>query len=81
LYALTYNPLRKELIFNSKSAAPISLEIINRTTGDRQNKKIEANKNYSISTVLRNGLNSINLIIQQPDSSWRLTYGINFTVD
>lgn len=80
LYGFTYHPLKNELLYNSKSASPVNLEIINRTTGDRQNRNIEANQNYSISTILKMGENSINLVIKQPDSSWKLTYGIIFTV-
>jgi hypothetical protein len=80
LYGFSYNSVRKELTFKSKSASPVNLEIVNKTTGERKNNNIEANQDYFLTSILQNGLNEINLIIKQSDSSWRLTYGIKFTI-
>lgn len=81
IYGFSYTPSGRVMSFMSKSGSPVNLEVINRTTGERQNKSIEANKNYEIKSTLANGTNNVNLIIQQTELTWRLTYGLIFTVN
>jgi len=81
IYGFSYNPGSRVMSFMSKSGSPVNLEVINRTTGNRQEKKIEPNKDYEIVSNLANGTNNVNLIIQQADLAWRLTYGLIFTVN
>lgn len=80
LYGFSYSPQTRQLLFSSKSASPVSLELINRTNGEKQNRDIKANENYSLTTILQKGINNISLIIKQSESSWKLTYGIVFTI-
>lgn len=91
-YHLSFDLFSNELVFSSKSASPGKFTMVNKTTGEKKEVTIEIGQDYSVSAILVNGPNNIDLIIQtiaedklpkdDPNVTyWKLTYGIIFTVN
>ena len=80
-YGYTYNPLTREVIYHTKMARAVNMEYHNKTTGEHLYRLMEESQDFSISSILAEGENDIDLILQAFDQAWRVTYGITMTVN
>jgi len=80
-YGYTYNPLTREVVYRTKMARAVNMEYHNKTTDEHLYRLMEESQDFSISSILAEGENDIDLILQAFDQSWRITYGITMTVN
>jgi hypothetical protein len=81
MYSLDYNAMTRTLAYDSTSAAPMEIDLDNRTTNTKTSYQVKPGIAFQMKTVLQPGINNVHMVLSQPGESFRLTYGMIITVN
>ncbi|HOI24409.1 MAG TPA: S-layer homology domain-containing protein [Caldisericia bacterium] len=81
LYGIGYDPINRILSYDSTSAAPMYIELLNKTTLAQTSYDIKPGIPFQMRSNLQTGTNNVHMILTQPGEAYKLTYGMIITVN
>jgi hypothetical protein len=81
MYGIGYDPIGRTLTYDSTSAAPMYIELVNKTTLTQSYYDVKPGIAFQMKADMQMGVNNVHMVLTQPGEAFKLTYGMIITVN
>lgn len=81
MYGIGYDPIGRILTYDSTSAAPMFIDLLNQTTLSQSSYDVKAGIPFQMKADMQPGINNVHMVLTQPGEAYKLTYGMIITVN